>query len=156
MSTTGSELEVRPAVEADWPTIADFNIRLAAETEDKMLDPATVEAGVRGLFSEPSRGRYFVACVDDRIVGQLMHTFEWSDWRNGEIWWLQSVYVHVDFRRQGVFRRLNEHLTRLASDAVGVVGLRLYVEHHNDRALQTYLSLGMSDPSYRVMEQLFD
>lgn len=150
-----TEFEIRAALESDWSTIAEFNICLAAETEDKQLDRPTVEAGVRGLLANPSRGRYFVACIDDRIVGQLMHTFEWSDWRNGEIWWLQSVFVHPEFRRQGVFRRLNAHLTQLAAEAEGVVGLRLYVEHENDRAQETYRALGMKDPGYRVMEQIF-
>lgn len=156
MSNTADNLTIRPAREDDWPTVADFNIRLAAETEDKRLDQPTVEAGVRTLLSNPALGRYFVACVDDRIVGQLMHTFEWSDWRNGEIWWLQSVYVHPEYRRVGVFRRLNVHLEELASAAPGVVGLRLYVENQNARAQQTYLSLGMTDPGYRVMEQIFE
>ena len=156
MPNTIENLEIRPAREDDWPTIADFNIRLAAESEDKSLDPTTVEAGVRALLSDPRKGRYFMACVDDRIVGQLMHTFEWSDWRNGDIWWLQSVYVHPDFRRQGVFRSLNAHLEQLASETPGVVGLRLYVENQNERAQQTYLSLGMAAPGYRVMEQFFD
>lgn len=156
MSNTISSLEIRPANEDDWPTIADFNIRLAAESEDKSLDPPTVEAGVRALLNDPGKGRYFLACVEERIVGQLMHTFEWSDWRNGEIWWLQSVYVHPEFRRQGVFGRLNAHLEQLASEAPGVVGLRLYVELQNERAQQTYLSLGMTEPGYRVMEQIFD
>lgn len=156
MSSTIESLEIRPASPDDWRTIAEFNVRLAAETEDKQLVAATVEAGVQGLLSDSRRGRYFVACVADRIVGQLMHTFEWSDWRNGEIWWLQSVYVHPEFRRQGVFRSLNDHLARLAEGSPGVVGLRLYVEHENTPAQRTYQSLGMTDPGYRVMEQLFD
>ncbi len=156
MSNTISSLKIRPAHEDDWPTITEFNIRLAAETESKLLDPVTVEAGVQALLKDARKGRYFLACVEDRIIGQLMHTFEWSDWRNGEIWWLQSVYVHPDFRRQGVFGRLNTHLEKLASEAPGVVGLRLYVELQNEQAQQTYLSLGMTEPGYRVMEQIFD
>ena len=150
-----TNLEIRAAAESDWSTIAEFNIRLAAETENKELDRLTVEAGVRGVLSDPRRGRYFVACADGQIVGQLMHTYEWSDWRNGDIWWLQSVYVHPDFRRQGIFRRLNAWLSDLAAKDPGVVGLRLYVEQQNERAQQTYRSLNLVDPGYRVMERIF-
>lgn len=151
------EITIRDATRDDAQTIADFNCRLAAETEGKQLDPKTVRMGVDGLFEDTRRGRYLVACASDgQIVGQLMHTFEWSDWRNGDIWWLQSVYVHADFRRQGVFRKLNQHLEQLAESTPGVVGLRLYVEHENARAQETYRSLKFIEPSYRVMEQMFD
>ena len=149
------DVTIRDAVEADWPTVAEFNIRLAAETEDKHLDRATIESGVRTLLADPTKGRYFVACVGDQIVGQLAHTREWSDWRNGDIWWLQSVYVHPDFRRCGAFRLLNEHIEKLAAADPGVVGLRLYVEVENERAQTTYLSLRFKDARYTVMERLF-
>ena len=93
-----TEITIRDATIDDADTIAEFNCRLALESEDKSLDPETVRAGVKALLSAARRGRYFVACRSDgMIVGQLMHTFEWSDWRNGDIWWLQSVYVHADF-----------------------------------------------------------
>lgn len=152
-----TEVTIRDATFDDADTIADFNCRLASETEDKLLDPETVRAGVKALLSDARRGRYFVACDSaGRIVGQLMHTFEWSDWRNGDIWWLQSVYVHPDFRRQGIFRKLNQHLEQLAESTPGVVGLRLYVENDNARAQKTYRSLSFVDPCYRVMERIFD
>jgi ribosomal protein S18 acetylase RimI-like enzyme len=152
-----TEITVREATHDDAETIAEFNCRLAAETEDKPLDPETVRQGVSTLLSDDRRGKYFVACTSDgQIVGQLMHTFEWSDWRNGDIWWLQSVYVHADFRRQGVFRKLNQHLEQLAESTPGVVGLRLYVENENARAQETYRSLGFKEPGYRVMERLFN
>lgn len=151
------QIKIRAATFDDAETIAEFNGRLAAETEDKPLDPETVRSGVRALLNDQHRGRYFVACDSDgRIIGQLMHTFEWSDWRNGDIWWLQSVYVHADFRRQGVFRKLNQHLEQLAESTPGVVGLRLYVENENTRAQETYRSLGFIEPCYRVMERIFD
>ncbi|MBI1312954.1 GNAT family N-acetyltransferase [bacterium] len=146
---------VRPAEIHDAPTIADFNCRLAAESENKTLDPATVERGVNALLRVPSRGRYFVAEATGQLAGQLMHTFEWSDWRNGDIWWIQSVYVHPDFRRRGVFRALSNHLEELARQTPGVVGIRLYVERGNQQAQQTYSSLGFSQPGYVVMERLF-
>lgn len=151
------QFTVRPATSADAEILAEFNRRLAAETENKQLDPATVRQGVETLLSDDRRGRYFVACThDEQIAGQLMHTFEWSDWRNGDIWWLQSVYVHPDFRRLGVFRRLHEHLKSLAESTPGVCGLRLYVENGNQRARQTYHSLGFANPQYQVLERIFD
>jgi len=148
------EIEIRAATAADWPTIAEFNDRLALESEDKQLDRPTLEAGVRALLSDPRRGRYFLACAGEEIVGQLMHTYEWSDWRNGEIWWLQSVYVHTEYRRRGVFRRLYQHLTDLAAAEPDVVGLRLYVETQNVRAQRTYRDLGMSEAGYFVLERM--
>src|SRR5687767_2743552 len=110
------KLQIRDATLADAATIADFNQRLAMETEDKRLDDATLRRGVQRLLADGTRGRYFVACRDGQIVGQLMITYEWSDWRDGQIWWLQSVYVVSECRRQGVFRQLHEHARRLARD----------------------------------------
>lgn len=145
---------IRQANPADEETVVDFNCRLAAESESIQLDRETVHLGVRTILGDSKHGRYFVATLDDRIVGQMMHTFEWSDWRNGEIWWLQSVYVHPDFRRQGVFRQLIQHLQAEANAAPGVVGLRLYVEEHNTSAQETYRSLGLKAAGYIVMESL--
>ena len=147
-------LLIRAACFADWPTIAQFNCLLAAESEGKQLDRALIEPGVQAVLQDDRRGRYFVACIGDRIVGQLMHTWEWSDWRNGDIWWLQSVYVLPEFRRQGVFRRLYEHLSQLAEISPQVIGLRLYVEQDNARAQATYQQLGMQLAGYVVMERL--
>jgi ribosomal protein S18 acetylase RimI-like enzyme len=148
-------LIIRPAQPDDCETIAAFNICLALETEGKQLDPATITAGVRTLLCEAQHGRYFVACRDSRIVGQMMHTREWSDWRNGEIWWLQSVYVAPDERRRGVFRALYRYVENLAENTPHVAGIRLYVEKHNSRAIDTYRSLGMGDAGYVVMERVF-
>jgi len=145
---------VRPAVPDDWPIIVDFNCRLAEESEGKKLDRAHVEPGVRTLLADPRRGRYLVAMAENRPVGQLMHTYEWSDWRNGDIWWLQSVYVHPDFRRQGVFRALFEKLRSDAEADPAVVGLRLYVEEHNRQAHETYRKLGLASGGYFVMERM--
>ena len=150
-----TSLTIRAAQFDDWPTIADLNCRLAMETEDKQLDLQVVGPGVQALLSDPSKGRYFVATSDCEIVGQLMYTLEWSDWRNGNIWWIQSVYVVDDFRRQGVFRRLYDHLHQLASQAPDVVGIRLYVEQENEHAQAAYQRLGMSRSGYHVMEKIF-
>lgn len=146
---------IRPALPEDWETIAHYNVRLADETEGKTLDPATIQAGVKALLADQRHGRYFVACLDQRIIGQMMHTREWSDWRNGEIWWLQSIYVHPDHRQRGVFRTMYRHLEKLAEETSGVVGFRLYVEHQNLRAQQVYRALGLSEAGYSVLERMF-
>ncbi len=150
------ECAIREATLDDLETIADFNARLAEESEDTLLDRETLRQGVRALLSDPTRGSYYVACTDGRVIGQIMHTREWSDWRNGDIWWIQSVYVHRDHRRLGVFRSLYRHLKTLAESEPGVVGLRLYVEQENQAAQQTYVGLGMRKTSYLVMQYLFD
>lgn len=145
---------IRAARPEDWPILATFNAQLAWETEQKRLDSDVLAAGIRALLSDPAKGRYFVAEVDSLVVGQLMHTREWSDWRNGDIWWLQSVYVEPEFRRRGVFRALFTQLRQEAEREPGVVGIRLYVEQANDRAHHTYRSLGMDVAGYFVMEQM--
>jgi len=148
-----TDLVIRPATASDWPVVVDFNCRLAEESEGKVLDRAHIVPGVQALLADASKGRYFLAERDGQVVGQLMHTHEWSDWRNGDIWWLQSVYVHPDHRRQGVFRALFEHLQSEAKSNPGVVGLRLYVEQDNTRAHATYANLGFEPGGYFVLEQ---
>jgi GNAT superfamily N-acetyltransferase len=145
-------VQTRDATAADLDFIAHGNAAMALETEQKVLDPATVRSGVKAAFDDPGRGRYFVAEIDDKVVGQLMITYEWSDWRNGVFWWIQSVYVEPAARRLGVFRALYGHVERLARQTVGVCGLRLYVENDNIRAQQTYLGCGMVQAGYLVME----
>ena len=146
---------IRDARESDAATLAEYNAAMAAETEGKTLDPAIVGPGVSALLADRSMGRYWVAEDAGRIIGQLMVTYEWSDWRNGTIWWIQSVYVHPDWRRKGVFSALYRHVESLAAAAPGVIGLRLYVDSDNNRAQQTYAALGMVTSDYRVMETLF-
>jgi GNAT superfamily N-acetyltransferase len=152
---TSIPIQIRPAEVSDWAVVAEFNSRLASETEGKSLQPEIIEAGVRALLSDSRHGRYFLAISDKTVVGQMMHTREWSDWRNGEIWWLQSVYVLPDYRNRGVFRALYQHIEQLARQSTDVIGLRLYVETHNARAQDAYLRLGFRDASYTVMEQIF-
>ena len=146
-------LAVRPARLGDAPTIVEFNRRLALESEKKELDPATLARGVDAFLRDPRLGRYFVAVSGPRIVGQLAVTEEWSDWRNGAIWWLQSVFVDEAWRQRGVFRLLLAELSALAR-AAGVIGLRLYVERGNERAQATYLRNGFRDAGYAVMERI--
>ena len=142
---------IRPARPADAPFIVDANCRMALETEDLALDRPTVELGVAAVLQDSTKGLYFLAEENGRPVGQLMVTFEWSDWRNGNLWWLQSVYVAPEFRRQGVFTALYRHLRALAEQS-GAAGVRLYVEENNAIAQQTYRRLGMDMTHYRVME----
>ena len=142
---------IRPARPEDSPTIVRFNIALAEESEGLRLDPGTVEAGVRRMFSDPALGRYFVAVssAGDQL-GQLMITTEWSDWRNCMIWWLQSVYTAPEHRGRGVFRSLCEHvLARAGEEGCRV---RLYVERGNSRAIAAYRALGFDHRGYDVME----
>ena len=146
---------IRDANSGDQARIAVFNSRMAIETEARTLDQDTIGPGVANLIDNPSDGRYWVAEIGGQIVGQIMVTYEWSDWRNGRLWWIQSVYVHADHRRQGVFSSLYQHVKSLAKADPDVVGLRLYVEKDNKRAQRSYESLGMVDPGYRVMESIF-
>jgi ribosomal protein S18 acetylase RimI-like enzyme len=136
----------------DAGTIADFNRLMAWETEHKELDGPTVSRGVARVFEDPTKGFYLVAETAGEVVGQLMVTFEWSDWRDGWFWWIQSVYVREDHRRKGLFRRLMTAVIDRAKNAGDVVGIRLYVERDNAKALATYRGLGMHDAGYLVQE----
>jgi ribosomal protein S18 acetylase RimI-like enzyme len=147
-------LTIRPARAEDAATLVAYNAAMALETEHLTLDSDVLTAGVRAALTDPAKARYFVAEADDReIAGMLMLTLEWSDWRNGEIWWIQSVYVHPDHRRRGVFKALYRHVEQLAREQ-NAVGLRLYVVKHNAAAQATYASLGMELSEYLVMENL--
>lgn len=148
------EFTIRDASPEDGAAIASFNARMAEETEGKSLDPNIIGPGVQMLLEDPAKGRYWVAEADGAVIGQLMVTYEWSDWRNGNLWWIQSVYIHPYWRRKGVFRALYKHVESLAAARPQVVGLRLYVEQNNTRAQQTYESLGMVKPGYVVMEAM--
>ena len=145
------DILVRNAEKTDWATVAEFNRALAAETEDKELDWDILSTGVCRLLDDAGKGRYFIAEVDGRIVGTTMITYEWSDWRDGWIWWIQSVYVHPDFRGRGVFSRLYRHVESLAA-AEEVRAVRLYVLQSNQRARAAYLKLGMHESGYTVLE----
>jgi GNAT superfamily N-acetyltransferase len=135
--------------------MAQFNTALAWETERLALEGQRVHAGVEALLRDPAKGTYFVATSGNEVVGQLLVTHEWSDWRNGDFWWLQSVYVRPDFRRCGVFKALFDFVQARAAVTPDVCGLRLYMEHDNKHARETYLRLGMSETNYHVFERLF-
>ena len=147
-----SSVRIRPAVPDDTPTIIAFNLGLAEESERRQLDRGVLERGVRALLGDPSRGRYFLAECEDTPVGQIMLTQEWSDWRNGMFWWIQSVYVHPDWRARGVFKALFAHVDALSRRAEEVCGLRLYVERDNARAQEAYRRCGLATTDYILME----
>jgi len=149
------DLSIRDATPADAEMIAEYNTRLALESEGMKLAPEVVGPGVKAMLADRSMGRYWVAETDGMVVGQIMVTYEWSDWRNGRIWWIQSVYVHGDYRRGGVFSALYRHVESLARQDPRVRGIRLYVERGNTRAQRTYASLGMVMTDYQVMQTIF-
>jgi GNAT superfamily N-acetyltransferase len=149
-------LTVRAATAADVPVIAEYNCRLARETEAKELDPAVVAAGAAAAIADPDRkGPYHLACDGADVIGQMQVTYEWSDWRNGWWWWVQSVYVRADYRGRGVFRMLYEHVRRRAREAGDVIGIRLYVERENHTAQATYRRLGMTTIPFDMMQESF-
>jgi ribosomal protein S18 acetylase RimI-like enzyme len=148
-------MEIRLATITDAAVIAEYNIALANETEDLTLDPAVVRPGVEAVLCDAAKGVYFAAIEDGKLVGQLMVTYEWSDWRNGNFWWLQSVYVHPKFRSRGVFKSLFAHALEQAQKNPEVCGFRLYVDAHNSQAQDVYHRLGLKLTDYKVMERLF-
>jgi len=147
----------REATIDDAPLIARFNRAMALETEGKTLDPATLAAGVRRVLVEPGHGRYLVAAAaDGQVVASLMITYEWSDWRDGQVWWVQSVYVTPEHRRRGVFKRMYADVVRLGRQTGGVCGYRLYVERDNAAAQRAYEKLGMQAAPYLIYEAMPD
>src|SRR5262245_39159096 len=144
---------VRPATISNADVIVEFNRLMALETEGKTLDLALLTRGVKAALADAGKCRYFLAEEPGIIVGQIGVTTEWSDWRNGWFWWIQSVYVRQEHRRRGVFRALFEHVRRAAKEDREVIGLRLYVDRENHHAQQTYRRLGWSDTAYCLLEQ---
>lgn len=147
-------IEIRRGEPRDTAVLAGFNIAMAEETEKLKLLPEVITAGVAAILADSGRGFYLVAESGNEIAGALMVTSEWSDWRNGFFWWIQSVYVRPEFRRQGIYRSLHEHLRGLAKSEPNICGLRLYVERDNQRAQSTYSRLGMHETHYLLFEEL--
>jgi GNAT superfamily N-acetyltransferase len=148
------QLNVRVAHSGDIESLVAGNAALAEESEHVRLDIDTLRQGITALLDSRAPGRYWVAELDGRVVGQLLVTFEWSDWRNRMVWWIQSVYVAPDARRRGVLRALYA-AARLEAQAAGAGGLRLYVDTTNTRAQAVYSRLGMTGDHYRVFEDMF-
>jgi GNAT superfamily N-acetyltransferase len=146
------EMTYREAHVTDRDTIVDFQIAMARETEEVALDRDVCTRGVQAVFDDPSRGRYFVAEEDGRVVASLLITYEWSDWRNGVVWWIQSVYVRPENRRQRIYAGLYEHVKQIVDSQQNIRGIRLYVDRRNVPAQQVYTRLGMNGEHYQVFE----
>lgn len=146
-------LSIRKADPADVAVVGEFNRLLALESEHKTLDAAVLAAGVAAGLADANKSVYFLAEEDGAAIGQIMYTREWSDWRNGWFWWIQSVYVKAEARRRGVFRALYEHVHQAARADGQVIGLRLYVEQANRIAQETYRRMGMDAAGYLVFER---
>jgi len=144
------EIHYRGGGRDDANAIVDFQQAMARETEEVALDRDVVTRGVQAVFDDPSRGRYFVAVAGGRVVASLLITYEWSDWRNGVVWWIQSVYVVPEFRKRGVYAGLYEHVKQTAD--ASVKGIRLYVDRRNTPAQEVYRRLGMDGDHYLVFE----
>ena len=146
------DIQIRTASPEEAKIIRDFQLEMALETEHLRLDPETVEKGVQAVFNDPSKGQYWVASISDVIVGSMLMTPEWSDWRNATVLWFQSVYVMPKFRRGGIFRQMYNHLKEHVEKSTDIGGLRLYVDKDNKSAQATYESLGMNGNHYRFYE----
>jgi ribosomal protein S18 acetylase RimI-like enzyme len=146
-------MKIRPARKEDIPSLVDFNQKMAAETEGKTLDPKVLNAGVASVFEDDTRGFYLVVEHDKDIVAGLMVTYEWSDWRNGWFWWIQSVYVVPEMRGQRLYSSMYDRIKELAAAAGNVVGFRLYVETQNESAQRVYEKVGMQRSHYLMFEE---
>ncbi len=151
-----NRVTIRRALPADAETIVSFNQKMAVETEGRKLPDEIISAGVKQVFSDTSLGFYLVAEFEKEIAGCLMVTYEWSDWRNGLFWWIQSVYVPPEFRRRGVYRAMYQFIRDEAATRTEVCGFRLYVEKENETAMKTYRALGMEETPYRLFEAVIN
>lgn len=148
------KITIRKAQKQDAQTIIDFNRQMALETEDKDLDPGTITPGVKAVLEDDNKGFYLIAEIGGQAAGSLMITYEWSDWRNGYFWWIQSVYVTKKHRRKGVYTALHKKVRDLANQNDYVIGFRLYVEKNNKAAQKTYEKIGMNPTYYKMYEEM--
>ncbi|MDN4165633.1 GNAT family N-acetyltransferase [Cytophagales bacterium LB-30] len=143
---------IRSAQEKDLPQLVAFQLAMALETENLQLDPAVLTQGMQAVLSDANKGAYFVAEMEGKVVGSLMITYEWSDWRNGMVWWIQSVFVDKDFRGKGVYKALYTHIQDLVKADEKIRGIRLYVDKTNTSAQAVYKKLGMNGEHYATFE----
>jgi GNAT superfamily N-acetyltransferase len=146
------ETSIRRATIADKATIVKFQLLMALETENINLDQETLEKGVQAVFDNPALGQYFIAENDGTNIACLMTTFEWSDWRNSVVWWIQSVYVRPEYRRLGVFKQMYARIKELVSENEKVSGIRLYMVTSNQQAAKVYENVGMDGGHYKMYE----
>ncbi len=149
-------IEIRKGQDNDLEAIAGFQIAMALETENYRLDRGTVLKGVGAVLKNPGLGIYYVAVAGDRVVGSLLTTYEWSDWRNGTVLWIQSVYVDTAYRKKGIYGGLYSHVKALVASDSSMKGIRLYVDESNKKAMEVYARLGMNGEHYRVFEWMKD
>lgn len=145
-------MNIRKALNKDIDVIARYNYNLAYETENKILDMNILTRGVEAIIKDESKGIYHVCEINGEVVGQIMYTFEWSDWRNGIFLWIQSAYVNKEFRGMGVFKALYKFIRDIADNDNNICGIRLYVEKENTIAKKTYKNIGMKECNYYIYE----
>ena len=143
---------IRKANETDSTSVVEFQLAMAWETEQLQLDEPTVVKGVAAVFSDPAKGTYYVAELNGKVVGSLLTTFEWSDWRNGTVLWIQSVYVQPEFRKRSIFSHLYKHVQELVASNPDLRGIRLYADKTNTSAHNVYEHLGMTAEHYQMFE----
>ena len=146
------QIQIRKGEYSDRESIAGFQVAMAWETEGYKLDYETVMNGVGAVLDNDKLGAYYVAVVENKVVGSLLTTFEWSDWRNGTVLWIQSVYVDSSYRQRGIYTALYSHIKRLVASNESLMGIRLYVDESNKKAMEVYARLGMNGEHYRVFE----
>jgi len=146
------QIDIRKAENSDRDPIARFQVAMALETEQYDLDLFTVQNGVNAVLTNDTLGAYYVAIVENEVVGSLLTTYEWSDWRNGTVLWIQSVYVDSSYRQRGIYAALYSYVKRLVASNDSLVGIRLYVDESNKKAMEVYARLGMDGEHYRVFE----
>ncbi len=145
-------ISIRKALPEDASTIVDFQIKMAKETENLVLEAEKLMPGALTVFDDASKGTYYVAVKGDEVIGCLLTTYEWSEWRNGTVLWIQSVYILEEYRGQKVFRKMYEHIQQIVEQNDAYKGIRLYVEKDNTRAQKVYTALGMDGEHYRMFE----
>ena len=145
-------MRIREATRSDIPSIIDFQLKMALETENLTLDISTLTKGVCQLFEDPAKGRYYVAEENKQVVGCLMTTYEWSDWRCGTVLWIQSVYIDANYRGKGVYKKLYDHIQQMVIAEPELRGIRLYVDKTNQAAQSVYQKLGMNGEHYQMYE----
>ena len=145
-------ITIRRALSEEFTEISEFQERMALETENLILNASTVQKGVSAVLADPSKGLYFVAEADGLVVGSLLVTYEWSDWRNGQVLWIQSVYILPEYRNKSIFSRLYNHIKQQVQEDNNLVGIRLYVDKANTAASDIYAHCGMDGDHYRLFE----
>lgn len=145
-------IQIRIANAEEISTIVDFQLKMALETENLLLSEKILQEGVSEVFKNHEKGKYYVALCENKIVASLLTTFEWSDWRNSTIIWLQSVYVIPEFRKKGIFKQMYEHIKKIVESSSNYCGIKLYVDKTNIKAQKVYDSVGMNGEHYITYE----